>query len=161
MIGEENPDPLGEYVKVCPYCGETFTAGHMNRKFCFEKNGFKDYCKNRYKRKINEELSSIEVRINTNEERYSIIENPETESAKETLLDITISLMEHLLNNQLALKLPLNHLSNLGASYEVYDAQYLMPGTELKVLTYGPYALAWGYENQLILTHKNQIPWIQ
>jgi ribosomal protein S27AE len=50
MTGEENPDPLGEYVKVCPYCGEIFTAGHMNRQYCYEKNGFKDYCKNRYKR---------------------------------------------------------------------------------------------------------------
>ncbi len=158
MTGEENPDPLGEYVKVCPYCGESFTAGHMNRQFCPEKNGFKDYCKNRYKRLVKEELSFIVDDQSISEETEI---NTENEITKETPLEITIHLMKHLLRHQLTLKLPLNHLSDLGASYEAYDGQYTIPGTELKVLTYCPYALAWGYENQLILTHKNQLSWIQ
>lgn len=159
MTGDENPDPLGEYVKVCPYCGENFTAGHMNRQFCPEKNGFKDYCKNRFKRLVKEELSLIIEDGNADEVESET--NTETEITKETPLENTIRLMEQLLMHQLTLKLPLDHLSNLGASYEAFDGQYTIPGTELKVLTYGPYALAWGYEKQLILTHKNQLSWIQ
>lgn len=160
MTGEENPDPLGEYLKVCPYCGESFTAGHMNRQFCPEKNGFKDYCKNRYKRLVKEELSFIVDYQSVTEESESE-PNTETELTIESQLDITIRLMQQTLKDQLTMKLPLNHLSNLGASYKAYDGQYTIPGTELKVLTYGPYALAWGYENQLILTHKHQLSWIQ
>ena len=47
-----NPDPIGEYYRICPYCGFEFTANHMNRKFCAEKSGKKDYCKIRYRRSI-------------------------------------------------------------------------------------------------------------
>ena len=35
----ENPDPRGEYIRTCPYCEKEFTANHMNREFCQEKNG--------------------------------------------------------------------------------------------------------------------------
>lgn len=161
MTGEENPDPLGEYVKVCPYCGETFTAGHMNRQYCYEKDGFKDYCKNRYKRIAKAELSFLEEEINISEEEENVIESIEATPTTESALSLTIRLMEETLKDQITMKLPLHHLSNLGASYDLYEKQYTIPGTELKVLTYGPYALAWGYEDQLILTNKNQIKWIQ
>ena len=50
MMEFENPDPRGEYKRTCPYCDEEFTAQHMNREYCPEKNGIIDYCKNRYKR---------------------------------------------------------------------------------------------------------------
>jgi hypothetical protein len=45
-------DPRGEYYRRCPYCKEDFTAKHMNRVFCYEKDGKKDWCKNRYKRLV-------------------------------------------------------------------------------------------------------------
>ena len=160
MTGDENPDPIGEYLKTCPYCGDQFTAGHMNRDFCPDKNGHKNYCKNRYKRIVKEELSFSVDDQNIREEADNEA-NTEAKITKETPIENTIRLMEQLLKHQLTLKIPINHLSNLGASYEANDGEYTIPGTELKVLTYGPYALAWGYENQLILTHKNQLPWIQ
>jgi hypothetical protein len=49
-------------------------------------------------------------------------------------------------------------LGQYRASYEANDSEYTIPGTELKVLTYGPYDLAWGYENHIILTNKKNIP---
>ena len=52
MMEFVNPDPIGEYIRTCPYCEDVFTAQHMNREFCPEKNGLKDYCKNRYKRLV-------------------------------------------------------------------------------------------------------------
>ena len=51
-----NPDPLGEYFRLCPYCKDAFIANHLSRKFCPEKNGVADYCKNRFKRKKSSEL---------------------------------------------------------------------------------------------------------
>jgi hypothetical protein len=46
-----NPDPLGEYLRVCPYCKEAFTANHMLRKYCPEKHGKWEYCISRAKRR--------------------------------------------------------------------------------------------------------------
>jgi len=43
-------DPRGEYTRVCPYCGDSFIADHLTRKYCPEKNGKKNLCKNRQKR---------------------------------------------------------------------------------------------------------------
>jgi hypothetical protein len=34
------------------------------------------------------------------------------------------------------------YLTDKGMDYGVYDNKYQMPGTELNVLTYGPYAIA-------------------
>ncbi len=65
------------------------------------------------------------------------------------------------LGNSQTLKLLKYYLKGKGVVYEAYDKQYQLPGSELQVLTYGPYALAWGYENHLILTHKTLIPWIK
>jgi hypothetical protein len=42
-------DPHGEYLRVCLYCHESFIAKHMNRFYCSEKNGIKNFCRNRYK----------------------------------------------------------------------------------------------------------------
>jgi hypothetical protein len=50
-----NFDPRGEYTRVCPYCRESFVADHLNRFYCPDKNGRKNFCKNRQKR-INDNL---------------------------------------------------------------------------------------------------------
>ena len=50
MTAKFNPDPIGEYQRICPYCSEIFTANHMNRKYCPSKDGIVEYCKRRSKR---------------------------------------------------------------------------------------------------------------
>ena len=50
-----NIDPRGEYTRVCPYCRESFVAYHLSRFYCPDKNGRKNFCKNRQKR-INDNL---------------------------------------------------------------------------------------------------------
>jgi hypothetical protein len=50
MIMQFEIDPRGEYYRVCPYCKDEFIAKHLSRKYCKEKNGKNDWCKNRYKR---------------------------------------------------------------------------------------------------------------
>jgi len=161
----ENPDPRGEYIRTCPYCNDVFTAQHMNREFCPEKNGIIDYCKNRYKRiarlEKNEEYGderedSTDSQISTEEDKK------ETDEANVSIPQISnIGLMAATLGNNQTIKLPKYYLKEKGAVYEAFDKQYQLPGSELQVLTYGPYALAWGYENYIVLTHKTLIPWIQ
>lgn len=165
MMEFENPDPIGEYIRDCPYCLDTFIAQHMNRKFCPEKNGMIDYCKNRYKR---------QARLEMLEQSYIDIEEPpdipiqfeevpaEPKEVTVSSSQITnISLMAATLGNRNTLILPKYYLKDKGAIYEAYDKAYQRPGSELLILTYGPYAVAWGYINHIVLTHKTLIPWIQ
>lgn len=165
MMEFENPDPRGEYIRECPYCHDVFTAQHMNREFCPEKNGMIDYCKNRYKRIARlekEEQCSIEI-----EEPPDIPIPPEEVKCEPIEANVVspqmsnISLMAATLGSRQTIKLPKYFLKNKGVIYEAFDKQYQLPGSELLALTYGPYALAWGYENHIILTHKTLIPWIQ
>ncbi len=165
MMQFENPDPRGEYIRTCPYCGDKFTAQHMNREFCPEKNGMIDYCKNRYKRHARlEKVEQYSIEI---EEQPDIPFPPEEVKAEPIEANVVspqmsnISLMAATLGNNQTIKLPKYYLKNKGVVYEAYDKQYQLPGSELQVLTYGPYAMAWGYENHIILTHKTLIPWIQ
>lgn len=166
MTGDENPDPLGEYVRVCPYCGDQFTAGHMNREFCPEKNGFKDYCKNRYKRIVKEEIvnqQSLEnepVVESSNKDEVALPLN-NTEETTKSQLQTNICLMAAAIGNSQTIKLPKYHLVEKGVVYEANDGKHQLPGSELHVLTFGPYAVAWGYLNHILLTLKKNIKWIQ
>jgi ribosomal protein S27AE len=161
----ENSDPIGEYKRICPYCGDEFTANHMNREFCSEKGGTLNYCKNRFKRQAkhyDQQLSYSEKEKLIDKlivaEEVSV--SPPISNTVTPLIS-TISIMAASLGNMQTRKLPKDYLKDKGAVYESFDNKYTIPGTELNVLTYGPYAMAWGYENHIILTHKKNIPWIQ
>ena len=161
----ENPDPRGEYKRTCPYCDKEFTANHMNREFCPEKNGKIDYCKNRYKRiakyeKLehsgNEVEEELETTISYKEVELKLID---TRVIKQQICNISI--MAATLGSRQTITLPASYLKEKGVVYEAYDKQHQYPDTGLQVLTYGPYAIAWSYEKFIILTHKTLIPWIQ
>ena len=149
----ENPDPRGEYKRTCPYCEKEFTANHMNREFCPEKNGMIDYCKNRYKRIAKYE--KLEQSTNKEDELNLI----DVRDLKQQICNVGI--MAATLGNRQIIKLHECFLEENGVVYKTYDEQFQIPGTELQVLTYGPYALAWGYENHIILTHKTLLQWIK
>jgi hypothetical protein len=156
----ENPDPRGEYKRTCPYCDKEFTANHMNREFCPEKNGMINYCKNRYKRiakyeKLEQELDAT---ISSEEDEIEL-ELIDVRDLKQQICNVSI--MAATLGNRQTVTLHESFLEDNGVVYKTYDEQFQIPGAELQVLTYGPYALAWGYENQIILTHKTLLQWIQ
>jgi ribosomal protein S27AE len=161
----ENPDPIGEYHRICPYCGDEFTANHMNREFCPQKDGRIDYCKNRFKRlaKLNDQEQSyleLEETLETPKVVEVVIQQPTTSNSVTPLIS-TISIMAATLGNMKTRKLHKDYLKDKGAVYESFDNKHKIPGTDLNVLTFGPYAMAWGYENHIILTHKKNITWIQ
>lgn len=165
MMESEYEDPRGEYLRICPYCDDEFVADHMNREFCPEKNGIKNWCKNRFKR-ISKELNiDNDVVAILNDSEIAINQsssiNEESATKKSDYLVSNISIIEGVIKNEPYLKLHKYYLKNLGFIYESYEQKYQLPNTELFAATYGPYAIAWGYENHILLTHKNQIPWIQ
>ena len=71
-------DTRGEFMKVYPYCRESFVAGHLSRFYCPDKNGRKKFCKNRQKR-INDNLrkSGSVLIVNENNPIKVFIEEPE------------------------------------------------------------------------------------
>ena len=156
----ENPDPRGEYKRTCPYCEKEFTANHMNREFCPEKNGKIDYCKNRYKRIAKYEKSEQELDATISSEEDELeLELIDVRNLKQQICNVSI--MAATLGNRQTVTLPASYLKEKGVVYEAYDKQHQYPDTGLQVLTYGPYAIAWSYEKFIILTHKTLIPWIQ
>ena len=54
-------DPENEYYRSCPYCGTKFMADHMLQIYCPEKYGKKNYCKNRQKRRIQNQFAKIDI----------------------------------------------------------------------------------------------------
>ena len=154
----ENPDPRGEYKRTCPYCDKEFTANHMNREFCPEKNGKIDYCKNRYKRiaKYEKSEQELDATISSEEDELELID---VRDLKQQICNVSI--MAATLGNRQTVTLPASYLKEKGVVYEAYDKQHQYPDTGLQVLTYGPYAIAWSYEKFIILTHKTLLQWIQ
>jgi hypothetical protein len=142
----------------------------MNREFCPEKNGIKNWCKNRYKRistGLNYHESVIDndapVILNDFEiaQTQSSVISEGSSTMKSDYLVSNISIIRAVIKNEPYLKLPIYYLKNLGFNYESFEQKYQFYNTDLFAATYGPYAIAWGYENHILLTHKNQIPWIQ
>ncbi len=61
-----------KYESICPYCLCGFVANHAIRRYCAEKNGVLNYCKNRFdnqiKHLIDAERNNMYVCSNTKEE---------------------------------------------------------------------------------------------
>jgi hypothetical protein len=161
-------DPNSDRYRVCKNDGVEFMASHRSTIFCNPKCA--DEFHNEKKRlaaekQIQDEIdlalkaSALEV------QRDKTIEPKETIHSEATFVTSplvgNINLIGATLGNRESLKVYKKYLTDKGLDYSVYDNKYQMPGTELNVLTYGPYAIAWGYENHIILTYKKNIPWIQ
>lgn len=165
----EREDPTGEYHRICPLCKDEFIANHINRKFCPEKNGTKNWCKNRSKRSSTNQRIEVSFQqevltvADNNQDATRNLDVPEADflQNKADYLISNISIIGSVLRNSQNLKLHIDYLVDLGFVYDAYELKYQMPSTNLFAAIYGPYAIAWAYENHILLTHKNQIPWIQ
>lgn len=163
-------DPTSDRYRECPNDGVKFMAEHRAEKFCCPQCA--DEFHNEKKRLVAEKLLQEEI----NEALNAPTPKPEVlaeqrNASKEVIQPTTsvvtsplvgnINLIGATLGNRHSLKVYKRYLTDKGFDYGVYDNKYQMPGTELNVLTYGPYAIAWGYKDHIILTYKKNIPWIQ
>jgi hypothetical protein len=167
-MNQENPDPRGEYIRTCPYCEDVFTANHMLQIYCPEKDGMKNYCKNRNKRLLanlirDEQLNEFEeqppgIIINDPENADQAIDTGKEPSKWQN--NTILSLLEMHLGNRHSVCVPVGILRKAGMKFEDFDQRYQIPNTELYIATYGPYAVAWSNENIVLLTFKKEIPWM-
>lgn len=163
-------DPNSDRYRKCPNDGVEFMAEHRSEKFCCAKCA--DEFHNEKKRLAAEKLIQDEIDkalITAPPKRELVTEqsNVLKDVIQHTTTVVTsplvgnINLIGATLGNRHSVKVYKEYLTDKGLDYSVYDNKYQMPGTEIYVLTYGPYAIAWGYENHIILTYKKNIPWIQ
>lgn len=161
-------DSNSDRYRKCPNDGVEFMAAHRTEKFCCPQCA--DEFHNQKKRlatekQIQEEIdlalkaSTPEAHVEKAIELTETIQ-PETTVVTSPLVG-NINLIGATLGHRHSLKVHKNYLTEKGLVYAVYDNKYQLPGSELQLLTYGPYAIAWGYENHVIITYKKNIQWIQ
>ena len=128
MSIENFKDPRGEYKRICPYCLEPFIATHMNRFYCPEKNGVKNFCKHRQKRLVNElKESGIEIDRPERPPLKLLYEPSEKdfrnidEGIKETLLNRKIRILEKVLGESDSKDIAWDELENLGFTLDTTD----------------------------------------
>lgn len=161
-------DKTSERYRKCPNDGHEFMTNNLSRIYCSEQCA--DEFHNQKKRLAAEKLMQEEIDLALKapmplaqeEKANEPIETVQTEAAVVTSpLVGNINLIGATLGNRDYLKVYKKYLTERGVDYGIYDNKYQLPGSELNVLTYGPYAIAWGYENHIIITYKKNIPWIQ
>lgn len=160
-------DSASDRYRECPNDGVKFMAAHRTEKFCCPQCA--DEFHNEKKRLAAEKLiqDEIDKALIAPTQIPEVLE--QSVIAEETIKTTTvvtsplvgnINLIGATLGNRHSLKVYKKYLTDIGLDYSVYDNKYQMPGTELNVLTYGPYAIAWAYEKHIIITYKKNIPWI-
>jgi hypothetical protein len=122
-------DPRGEYSRQCPYCLENITVNHLNRWYCPEKNGKKDFCKNRFKR-LKNNLISNGVEVNKPELKPLKIDISRDPSERKKTIDDSIhdslmrrnkKILRSLLGSNETLEISLDDLKREGYEIEVFE----------------------------------------
>jgi hypothetical protein len=122
-------DYRGEYTRKCPYCLETFVATHLNRFYCSEKNGVKNFCKHRMKRlnqnieEVKDELKSTNKRvisIHLLEEEIQQITTTD-ERIKESMIQRNIRILEDILSGESFKLINSDDLTQKGFYPELYS----------------------------------------
>ena len=159
-------DPRGEYQRVCPYCGESFTAHHMHQIYCPEKNGHPNYCKNRQKR-INDRLKEEEIDAVLKDMTVVLIPNNELE---DVLVEVAfptknrqpnnISIIESFLGALESVEVEIDLMIEQGFEFDLYDQVQTIPDTSLNIAIYGEYAIVWSSHKKVLITHKTTLTWI-
>jgi hypothetical protein len=165
-------DPSSDRYRVCPNDGFEFMAFHRSEKFCCPQCA--DEFHNEKRRLAAQQLiqnkTSVLTAVPTEIPEQPPENNTESKETQQVLISLitstsplvgNINLIGATLGDKHSRKVHMTYLTKLGFVYDVYDNKHLVPGTELNVLTYGPYAVAWAYENHIIITYKKNIPWIQ
>lgn len=155
-------DPRGEYSKQCPYCLEYITVDHLNRDYCPEKNGKKDFCKNRYRR-LKDNFEAIGVVIEKPESKPLKISITRDNAKSKKTIDDAINdsivernkkILESLLGTEDHCEIELNALLLKGYELDCYDSVYDTSSGH-QVHKIGRFALAF-LENDLVyVTFEN------
>jgi hypothetical protein len=157
MHSDNFKDPRGEYMRICPYCLEPFIATHMNRFYCPEKNGIKNFCKYRHKRLVKllkdngveidrPKRPPLKLLFETSEKDFRNIDD----SIKETLLNRKMKILEKVLGESDSKNIKWANLENLGFTLDTYD-EFTVNEFGTRSPTYGEFQLIWIDEYELLI----------
>lgn len=157
-------DPRGEYSKQCPYCLEYITVDHLNRDYCPEKNGIKNFCKNRYRR-LKDSLKESGVVIEKPESKplKISITRDKTKSKKtinediyDSIIERNKRILESLLDSEEYCQIELGELLQEGYEIDFYD---LMQNSTSGHVVYkiGRFAMVFLDDFMVYITHKNKL----
>ena len=140
-----NIDPRGEYTRLCPYCRESFVADHLSRFYCPDKNGRKNFCKNRQKR-INDNLRKsgnvlIEHRKNPMQvfiEEPLLNEKDIDQIIINTQKDKNISILSEFLGDEKFIEVTERELLEKGFDSKLFDS-YKDTKSGIKIYSVGKY----------------------
>ena len=130
------------YESICPYCLCGFVANHAIRRYCAEKNGVLNYCKNRFdnqiKHLIDAERNNMYVRSNTKEE-YQRLYNIQVLSNlyKEGFTSLTD-----------------DELLKLKYDMFIYDWREVLVRDPFFKINIGPFQLEWKVDQIISITKK-------
>jgi hypothetical protein len=146
MTSEERPFSLHDPEdRECEFCGEMFYAHHGLQRYCPEKFGKKDYCKNQQKKLMNEKRLADRV-IELTKSGINLSLTPPLEKNKQILNSIMgFESMKIVSSNDLDL---------YGFDIRYYDYRIPKNDTEMFVLYVGDYNIEWIDFNETLLTFK-------
>jgi hypothetical protein len=129
----------------------------MNRFYCPEKNGKKDFCKNRFKRLV-KEMKELGIEIDRPKRPpLKLLFEPSDkdfrnidEGIKETLLNRKIKILEKVLGESDSKDIAWTELENLGFTIDSLD-EFTINEYDTRSPTYGAFQLIWKTENEIII----------
>lgn len=165
-----------EYFRKCAYCGDKFMANHLLRKFCQQKYGVPDFCKNRFK--VLKETSNLVQPIENdllNEmayDGYTLLEHSAPaevaiipKAIPLQIIDATervknIASLTLLIANEREREISFEELDNVNYKLDVYDALKPIRNTSLSAIEIGPFTLIWVKKNDFLLTLTTEVLWM-
>jgi len=130
------------YKSICPYCLEGFLANHGIRRYCAEKNGSPDYCKNRFDKQIKNltllESNSVYKRSDAKEE-YQRLYN--------------IQVLSNLCNEGFV-SVSDDEILKLKYDMFIYDRREVLIRDPFYKLHVGPFLLEWRVDQLITITKK-------
>jgi hypothetical protein len=165
-----------EYYRVCAYCGDTFMANHLLRKFCQQKFGVPDFCKNRFKvLKATSNLVQPLANDTSNSmafDNYTLVEHsppaavaiiPKADPIQ--IIDATeraknIASLNLLLAGEWQREISFEEMDSMNYKLDVYDALKPIRNTSLSAIEIGPFTLIWDKKNDFLLTLTTEVLWM-
>lgn len=166
------PNPYSEFFRICAYCGEPFMSNHQLRKFCPQKNGIPNSCKNKYK--VLHATADL-VKPDSNEllfDSYTIVEdrkvpittlhclNKSLSKEEQDRRTENINCLTQLLNGKKECEVELEEFDKIGYDIKIYDFVRQITQTNLNRIEIGPYALFWTKKNKFQITLISEILWM-
>ena len=157
-------DPDNEYIKICAYeyCKKVFEADHMLQCYCPEKNGVRNFCKNRQKR-LNDQKKKEEKEMEAKTIEVAptppvIVSEPavlpkdpimDAYKQKAAQRDLTIKFIISRIEAYKFIDVPLITIEAFGIDLTAFDHKQFLPAQKRHMLVFGTYGAIW-IEDHLI-----------